>query len=88
MILIYAQSKLPECRIVRHPGGPVPDWKKLTMPDLVRHRNKAMQSGILMVRYRTEMTDAGMSMPALVFWMPMPTYGFYLLPRPPPKTLL
>jgi hypothetical protein len=21
------------------------------------------------------MTDAGMPMPALVFWMPMPTYG-------------
>jgi hypothetical protein len=77
MILIYAHSKLPECRIVRHPGGPVPDWKKLMMPELILYRNKAMQSGILMVRYRAEMKDAGLPMPALVFWMPMPTYVFY-----------
>jgi hypothetical protein len=33
------------------------------------------QSGIFIVRYRTGMTDAGMPMPALVFRMPMPTYG-------------
>jgi hypothetical protein len=34
-----------------------------------------MQSGIFLLRYRTEMTDAGMPMPALVLRMPMPTYG-------------
>jgi hypothetical protein len=27
-----------------------------------------------LIRYRTEKTDAGMPMPALVSWMPMPTY--------------
>jgi hypothetical protein len=34
-----------------------------------------MQSGIFLLRYRTEMTDAGMPMPALVFRMPMPNYA-------------
>jgi hypothetical protein len=33
-----------------------------------------MQSVIFLLRYRTEMTDAGMPMPALVLRMPMPTY--------------
>ncbi len=28
------------------------------------------------VWYRTEIIDAGMLMPALVFWMPMPSYGY------------
>jgi hypothetical protein len=45
------------------------------MPEPVLYRNKKTQSGIFMVRYRTEMTDAGMPMPALVFWMPMPNYA-------------
>jgi hypothetical protein len=49
--------------------------KTLTMPEPVRHRNKAMQSGNLLVRYRTTMTDAGMLMSPLVFWIPMPTCG-------------
>jgi hypothetical protein len=47
------------------------------MPELVRYRNEVSQSGIFLFWYRTEMTDAGMPMPALVFWMPMPTYGYY-----------
>jgi hypothetical protein len=41
--------------------------KKLTMPELFRYRNKETQSGIFLVRYRSEMTDAGMPMAALVF---------------------
>jgi hypothetical protein len=45
------------------------------MPELIRYRNKTMQSGIFLLRYRTEMKDAGMPMPALVLWMPMPSYG-------------
>jgi hypothetical protein len=71
------QYWLPECRTVPHPVSPVPDWKKLTMQELVRYRNKTTQSGIFLLRYRTEMTDTGIPMPALVFWMPMPTYGNY-----------
>jgi hypothetical protein len=45
------------------------------MPELERYRNNVMQSDIFSIRYRTEMTDAGMPMPALVFWMPMPSSG-------------
>jgi hypothetical protein len=33
-----------------------------------------MQSGIFIVRYRTVLVDAGMPMPALVFFMLMPSY--------------
>jgi hypothetical protein len=58
---------LPECRIIRHEDNPVPDWKKLTMPELFRYRIKETQSGIFLVRYWTEMKDARMPMPALVF---------------------
>jgi hypothetical protein len=49
---------------------------KLTMMELVRYRTKPTQSGIFLVRYRTELVDAGMPMPALVFLLPMPSYGF------------
>ncbi len=48
--------------------------KKLTMPEQVRYRTKLTQSSIILVRYRTKIWDAGMPMPALVFWMPMPSY--------------
>jgi hypothetical protein len=36
--------------------------------------------GIFLVRYQTELVDAGMPMPALVSLMPMPSYGlqYYL----------
>jgi hypothetical protein len=49
------------------------------MAEPIRYRNNMTQSGIFLVRYRIEMTDAGMPMPALVFWMPMPTYGKHQL---------
>jgi hypothetical protein len=49
--------------------------KKLTMLGQVRYRTKPRQSGIFIVRYRTEIIDAGMPMPALVSWMPMPSYA-------------
>jgi hypothetical protein len=34
--------------------------KKLTMPGIVQNRTKPRQSGIFLVRYRTEIIDAGM----------------------------
>jgi hypothetical protein len=37
---------------------------------------KLKQSGIILVRYRTKILDAGMPMPALVSSMPMPSYGY------------
>ncbi len=48
--------------------------KKLMMPEQVRYQTKLTQSGIFLVRYRTKIRDAGMPTPALVFWMPMPSY--------------
>jgi hypothetical protein len=45
------------------------------MPELIRYRNKTMQSGIFLLRYRNEMTDAGMPMPVFVLRKPMPTYA-------------
>jgi hypothetical protein len=65
---------MPECRTVRHPVSPVPEWKKLTMPEQVRYQTKPTQSSIFWVRCRTKILDAGMPMPALVCSMPMPSY--------------
>ncbi len=48
--------------------------KNLTMPGIVRYRTKPRQSGIFLVRYRTELIDAGMPMPVLVSSMPVPSY--------------
>jgi hypothetical protein len=49
--------------------------KKLTMPGMVRYWTKPRQSGIFLVRDRTEIIDDGMPMPVLVFSMPMPSYA-------------
>ncbi len=40
--------------------------KKLTKPGIVWYRTKPRQSNIFLVRYQTEIIDAGMPMPALV----------------------
>jgi hypothetical protein len=45
------------------------------MPGQFRYWTKPGESGIFSVRYRTEIIDAGMPMPALVFWISMPSYG-------------
>jgi hypothetical protein len=42
------KNGLLECRIIRHPDNPVPDWNNLTMSELVRYRIKAVQSGIFL----------------------------------------
>ncbi len=52
--------------------------KKITMPGQVWYWTKPRQSGILLVRYRTVIIDAGMPMPALGSWMPMPSYAIRL----------
>jgi hypothetical protein len=49
--------------------------KKLTMPGMVRYRTKPSQSGIFLVRYQTEIIDAGMPIAGLVSLMPMPSYA-------------
>ncbi len=74
---LYINVEISECRTVQHPVSPVPDWKKLTMPEQVRYRTTKTQSVIFLLRYRTKIWDARMQMPALVFSMPMPSYGYY-----------
>jgi hypothetical protein len=46
----------------------VSEWKEVLMLEPVRYRNKETQSGTGMLRYLTEMMNAG---------MPMPSYGFF-----------
>ncbi len=71
--------KIPECRTVRHPVSPVPEWIKIPMPEPVRYRNKGTKwSSIGMLRYRTVIQNAGMSMPAASTSMPMPSCGYKL----------
>jgi hypothetical protein len=49
--------------------------KKTKMPGPVWNQTKPMKSGIFSVRYRTEILNDGMPMPALVCSMPMPSYA-------------
>ncbi len=62
-------------RTDRHPVSPIPERKKMLMPELFRYRNKEAQSGTGMLRYHTEMIDAGIPMLAALALMPMPSYG-------------
>jgi hypothetical protein len=72
MVLSADNTGMPDCPASGQFGT---ELKKLTMPELVWYRNKATQSGLFLVGYRIEMKDVGILLPALVFWMPMPTYS-------------
>jgi hypothetical protein len=48
----------------------------MLLPEPVRYRNKGTQSGTGMLRYRTEIQDAGMPMQVASTSMPMPSYGY------------
>jgi hypothetical protein len=61
---------------VRHPVSPIGTRMKLMMPEQVQYRTKLTKSGSFLIRYRNEIMDAGMPMPALVSSMPMPSYGY------------
>jgi hypothetical protein len=63
---------MPDCPASDQSGTGL---KKLMMLGIVRYRTKPRQSGIFLVRYRTEIIDAGMPMPELVSSMPMPSYA-------------
>ncbi len=55
-----------------------PEWIKITpMPESVQYRDMRTQSGTGMLRYRTEIQDARMSMQAASASMPVPSYGFF-----------
>jgi hypothetical protein len=73
---IYIYVEMPQCRTILHPVSPVPDQKKLTVPEQVRYQTKLTQSGIILVRYRTKIRDAGMPMLTLVCSMTMPSYAW------------
>jgi hypothetical protein len=63
---------MPDCPAFDQSGT---GMKKLKMPGMVQYRTKPRQSGIFLVRYQTEIIDAGMPMPSLVSSMPMPSYA-------------
>jgi hypothetical protein len=71
-VFVCINAGMPDCSASDQSGTGL---KKLTMPGTVRYRTKPRQSGIFLVRYRTEIIDAGMPMPALVSSMPMPSFG-------------
>jgi hypothetical protein len=54
---------MPDCPASSHSGT---GMKKLTVPEPVRYWTRLMQSGIFLFRYRTEIMDAVIPMPALV----------------------
>ncbi len=84
-VRVCVRVRVYKCWNAGMPDCPASDqsstgMKKLTMPGQVRYRTKPRQSGIFWVRYRTESIDAGMPMPELVSWMPMPSYGNFVQP--------
>jgi hypothetical protein len=48
------------------------------MPEPVQYRKKGTQSGTGMLRYQTEIQDAGMPMPAASTSLPMPSYWYFI----------
>jgi hypothetical protein len=63
-MFVCINAGMPDCLASDQSGTGI---QKITMPGQVQCRTKPRQSGIFMVRYRTEIVDAGMPMPALVF---------------------
>jgi hypothetical protein len=47
------------------------------MPEQVQYQTKLTQSSIFLAQYLTELVDAGMPMPALVFLIPMTSYAVH-----------
>jgi hypothetical protein len=68
---------MPERRTVRHLIIPVPERRKMSMPEPVRYRKKETQSDTEILRYRTELLNAGLLMPAASASMPVPSYGTF-----------
>jgi hypothetical protein len=51
----------------------------MSMPETVWYWKKRTQSGTRMLRYRTEIQDAGVPMPVASAWMPMPSYAKFIV---------
>ncbi len=71
-MFVCINAGMPDCPASDQSGTRM---KKVTMPGQVWYQTKPTQSGVFLVRYRNENIDTGMLMPALVFWMPMPSYA-------------
>ncbi len=69
--LHYSQTELPSLLV------PLCNFAKCRNARLSGTGISAPQSGTGMLRYRTEMLDAGIPMPAASASMPMPSYGKY-----------
>ncbi len=68
-------TTVPDRLFYRNLVSLVQAWIRMQMPEPARNRNKGTQSGNGMLRNWTEMSDAGMQMPAASALMPMPTFG-------------
>jgi hypothetical protein len=64
---------MPECQTVQHPVRYRNEKTNDTRTDLVLDQADAVRH--FLVRYRTEIMDAGMPMPALISSMLMPSYA-------------
>jgi hypothetical protein len=71
-VFVCINAGMPDCLAFDQSGTGI---KKTNDAGTVPVPDQTRQSGIFSVRYRTEIIDAGMPMPALVFWMPMPSYA-------------
>jgi hypothetical protein len=60
-VFVCINAGMPDCPASDQSGTGIKKTKKLTMPGQVRYRTKPRHSGIFLVRYRTEIIDAGVS---------------------------
>ncbi len=63
----------------RNTGQSGTGMKKITMPEPVWNQSKLMQSVIFLIRYLTEIMDAGIPMLLLVYSMLVRSYGLFAL---------
>jgi hypothetical protein len=80
-MFVCVNARMPNCPASDQSGTRM-NRTKDTRTGPVPYQTKLTQFGIFLVRYRTKILDARMpmpelvsSMPALVSWMQMPSYG-------------
>ncbi len=61
--------EMSEHRTNRHPICPVLEWKRMSLPEEVRYRNKKTQSGTEMLRYRNKsMSNSERDLSTILFF--------------------
>jgi hypothetical protein len=73
-VFVCINAGMPDCPAYDQSGTRLENER---CRGIVRYRTKPRQPGIFLVRYRTEIIDAGMPMPALVSSMPVPSYAYH-----------